>query len=294
MNKTIKERLEHLRKQLKNERISYGELAELQELAPHIEDGDLELMEAAGVPEFLKGIIPKYPWDVLVKDLHEDWYSIPFSIRLAMWHNVKKDFGWMPSGNPDNTNTWGLACQGAIYNGITPIRDDVVDVIIKHYDLDRAIHNADFYGNPYAKRAFQENIVDNSHYVGTSVYWWIDKLLRWERNSLMFVPILYHLEWLSDGKIWDMYIEQAANYGKWLMDQKDSWIPANVEANTEHANTAVDRAKAQVAEWLNQDYIRLECERWIDYYKREKNEILKPNAKRQLDLFQRVQAAMVR
>ncbi len=48
---TAKERLEYLRGELKAERISFGELAELQSLIPHIEDGDVELLEAAGVPE---------------------------------------------------------------------------------------------------------------------------------------------------------------------------------------------------------------------------------------------------
>ncbi len=45
-------RLEYLRGELRAERISYGELAELQGLAAHIEPGDVELLEAAGVPEF--------------------------------------------------------------------------------------------------------------------------------------------------------------------------------------------------------------------------------------------------
>jgi hypothetical protein len=43
----IKERLEYLRGELRAERISYGELAELQALAEHIEPGDVELLEAA-------------------------------------------------------------------------------------------------------------------------------------------------------------------------------------------------------------------------------------------------------
>lgn len=47
----IKQRLEYLRGELRAERISYGELHELQSLAPHIEPGDVELLEAAGVPE---------------------------------------------------------------------------------------------------------------------------------------------------------------------------------------------------------------------------------------------------
>jgi hypothetical protein len=49
--KQIKERLEYLRQELRAERLSWGELAELQDLADHIESGDVELLEAAGVPE---------------------------------------------------------------------------------------------------------------------------------------------------------------------------------------------------------------------------------------------------
>jgi hypothetical protein len=46
-----KERLEYLRQELRAERISYGELQELQSLVDFIEEGDVELLEAAGVPE---------------------------------------------------------------------------------------------------------------------------------------------------------------------------------------------------------------------------------------------------
>jgi hypothetical protein len=52
MTPAIRIRLEELRTELRAERISYGELAELQGLAEHIEPSDLELLEAAGVPEF--------------------------------------------------------------------------------------------------------------------------------------------------------------------------------------------------------------------------------------------------
>lgn len=48
----IKKRLEELRVELRNECISYGELAELASLSEHIEPDDTELLEAAGVPEF--------------------------------------------------------------------------------------------------------------------------------------------------------------------------------------------------------------------------------------------------
>ena len=46
-----KERLEYLRQELRAERISYGDLAELQSLADYIDDNDVELLEAAGVEE---------------------------------------------------------------------------------------------------------------------------------------------------------------------------------------------------------------------------------------------------
>jgi hypothetical protein len=53
--KEIQERFEYLRLQLKYECKSYGELAELQSLAEYIDDGDVELLEAAGVPEGMTG-----------------------------------------------------------------------------------------------------------------------------------------------------------------------------------------------------------------------------------------------
>ena len=52
MTKVIKKRLEYLRKEIQAERISYGEIVELQSLAPHIEEGDVLLREWAGIPEF--------------------------------------------------------------------------------------------------------------------------------------------------------------------------------------------------------------------------------------------------
>jgi hypothetical protein len=48
---SVKDRLEYLRSKLRAENISTSELLELQELADHIEPGDVELLEAAGVPE---------------------------------------------------------------------------------------------------------------------------------------------------------------------------------------------------------------------------------------------------
>lgn len=47
----VKQRLEYLRGELRAERISWGEFHELQSLAEYIDAGDVELLEAAGVPE---------------------------------------------------------------------------------------------------------------------------------------------------------------------------------------------------------------------------------------------------
>lgn len=54
MTQSIPERLEYLRSQINAECISWGELAELQELAEegHIDPGDVQLLEWAGAPEF--------------------------------------------------------------------------------------------------------------------------------------------------------------------------------------------------------------------------------------------------
>lgn len=49
---SIPERLEYLRQEIRAERISYGEIAELESLAAFIEPGDVELLQWAGVPEF--------------------------------------------------------------------------------------------------------------------------------------------------------------------------------------------------------------------------------------------------
>lgn len=52
MSESIRERLEYLRGEIRAERISWSELAELQGLAERIDPGDIELLEWAGVPEF--------------------------------------------------------------------------------------------------------------------------------------------------------------------------------------------------------------------------------------------------
>lgn len=48
----MNERLEELRADLRAERISYGELVELQNLAKYIASDDVELREAIGLDEY--------------------------------------------------------------------------------------------------------------------------------------------------------------------------------------------------------------------------------------------------
>jgi hypothetical protein len=50
--KRIKERLEELRIEIQNERISIGEIIELQSLIEHIDSGDVELLQWAEDREF--------------------------------------------------------------------------------------------------------------------------------------------------------------------------------------------------------------------------------------------------
>jgi hypothetical protein len=55
----IKERLEYLREQIEKECISYGEIAELVDLAEHIDEGDVLLREWAGIEEESSGPVGK-------------------------------------------------------------------------------------------------------------------------------------------------------------------------------------------------------------------------------------------
>ncbi len=51
-DENIKKRLEEIRVEIQNERISYGEIVELQSLVEHIDKNDVELLQWAGVEEF--------------------------------------------------------------------------------------------------------------------------------------------------------------------------------------------------------------------------------------------------
>ncbi len=47
--RAIKKRLEEIRTEIQNERISYGEIHELQNLVQYIDKDDVELLQWAGV-----------------------------------------------------------------------------------------------------------------------------------------------------------------------------------------------------------------------------------------------------
>lgn len=47
----MKQRLEEIREEIRNERVSIGELIELRSLVNYIDKDDVELLEWAGVPE---------------------------------------------------------------------------------------------------------------------------------------------------------------------------------------------------------------------------------------------------
>lgn len=51
-DETVAQRLEAIRASIRRESVSWGELAELQGLAAHIDVGDVELLQWAGVSEF--------------------------------------------------------------------------------------------------------------------------------------------------------------------------------------------------------------------------------------------------
>jgi hypothetical protein len=48
----IQARLNRIRESIDQENVSYGELVELESLKDHIHEGDLELLQWAGVPEY--------------------------------------------------------------------------------------------------------------------------------------------------------------------------------------------------------------------------------------------------
>jgi hypothetical protein len=100
-----KERLEEIRTELDNETVSYGELAELQDLTEYIEEGDVQLLEAASVPEF-----PEEE-TVFADELVEETFAfpnlvddviIPALMSEEQIEMVKEEHGIVETGSPDD------------------------------------------------------------------------------------------------------------------------------------------------------------------------------------------------
>ena len=97
-----KKRLEEIRKSIRNENVSYGELSELESLKDHIDSGDMELRQWAGVPEdkeyakggtlskkaVKEGYIRRDRYDKLKKDLKDQSADCRDDIKT-----MKKDIG---------------------------------------------------------------------------------------------------------------------------------------------------------------------------------------------------------
>ena len=110
-------RLEELRAELRAERISYGELVELQSLAEHIQPGDVELLEAAGVPEHA----PEPPTGRDLREMYDD----------GAQGRADVDMGELLGAIlADVQDSYRLAMQDA---GVHPATAHVVDTTVTDY-----------------------------------------------------------------------------------------------------------------------------------------------------------------
>jgi hypothetical protein len=108
-----KERLEEIRTELDNESVSYGELVELQELTEFIEEGDVQLLEAAGVSEFdekeitidLSDLEGEYSLDempAVIETIQERIEEAKPSMSEEQIEMVKEEHGVIETGSPDD------------------------------------------------------------------------------------------------------------------------------------------------------------------------------------------------
>jgi hypothetical protein len=126
-------RLEELRAELRAERISYGELAELQGLAEHIEPGDVELLEAAGVPEFeeersgirraviesieVRRVVDEDPdtsyleqedWADRLEEYRNGGFYFEGVVAVATLKVPTSQGGWIHTGEISSPGLWGI------------------------------------------------------------------------------------------------------------------------------------------------------------------------------------------
>lgn len=90
MKKEIKQRLAELKQAIKEENISYGEIAELEELQEYIDPNDTELLQWAGVKEF------PVTFRIYIEPLKETFIDIEAKSEkeaVKLWNNMKlKEF----------------------------------------------------------------------------------------------------------------------------------------------------------------------------------------------------------
>ena len=125
MTDSTHERLEYLRGEIRAERISYGEIAELQGLADTIDPGDVELLEWAGVPE------------------HPDLQFISHGSVVLLHTGTDEGHDWVEenvSAEPWQMLGDGVACEprmvgpvieGALADGLTVSLDGRVVIAIE-------------------------------------------------------------------------------------------------------------------------------------------------------------------
>jgi len=95
----IRDRLEYLRGEIEAERISYGELAELQSLAEHIDPGDVLLLEWAGVSETREqfyecgicGAFHRVGFDGDCRDDRERFATVPDGAEIVTMEEIEKE-----------------------------------------------------------------------------------------------------------------------------------------------------------------------------------------------------------
>ena len=115
--KDAKKRLEQIRKSLRREDLSYGEIAELEALSDFIEADDIELRQAAGLPEFNEGVyeakksdiekgtkvvIKGTPFDgeegiIASEDMHDGKYIVQLGDSWSSRYSKSQIKGFKPS-----------------------------------------------------------------------------------------------------------------------------------------------------------------------------------------------------
>ena len=93
--KKIQARLDYLRGEIDAERISYGEIAELQRLRQYIDPADMQLLEWAGVPEQKTGA------EYLADEMLETRVTLWWRVRETCWILYSAAYVFMRTGWTD-------------------------------------------------------------------------------------------------------------------------------------------------------------------------------------------------